>query len=248
VAVRHRYAFGPSCGTFATSGKPKSDPFASQQAGEQLGLIAFRRPLCAFGDSGGAAQAGRSWLSIHFQQENYMKKIFVAAAMASLSLAVHAEGWRFLPANEANFAFDPAVAGTLNYVDPDGHSSDTSLGVDLNFNCALIQDPQDRIRTHLQFGHFSKDGTKANAFELSPRYTVPISKGLFVGVGPSLAVYDVDVPGASKILYGVGIAGGIEYRVGSLYLGADARYHDTESRGGVDFDNLTLGLKAGINF
>lgn len=178
-----------------------------------------------------------------------MKKMVIAASLAAMSVAAHAEGWRFAPGfTEHGFRFDPSLAGTVNYVDPKDHSSDTGLGVDLNFNCGLIQDPQNRIRTHLQFGRTSKGDLTANAFELSPRYTVPLNGGFSVGVGPSVAMYQVEMPGYDKNLFGYGVAAGVNFRSGTWYFGADARYHNTQSKGGANFDNLTLGVKAGINF
>jgi hypothetical protein len=177
------------------------------------------------------------------------KKMMIAASLAALSVSTQAEGWRFATGfTEQGYKFDPSLAGTVNYVDPNDYSSDTGFGVDFNFNCALIQDPQNRIRTHLQFGRVSDSGLKANAFELSPRYTVPLSGGFSIGVGPSLAMYQVELPGYDKNLYGVGVAAGVNFRSGALFLGADARYHDTQSKSGVNFDNLTLGVKAGVNF
>lgn len=178
-----------------------------------------------------------------------MKKMVIAASLAALSVTAQAEGWRFAPGfTEQGYKFDPSLAGTVNLVDPDDHSSDTGFGVDFNFNCALIQDPQNRIRTHLQIGRISDSGLKANTFELSPRYTMPLQNGFSVGVGPSLAMYQVDMPGYDKNLFGIGVAAGVNFRSGALYLGADARYHDTQRKGGADFDNFTMAVKAGINF
>jgi hypothetical protein len=178
-----------------------------------------------------------------------MKKMIIAASLAALSMSAHAEGWRFGPGfSEQGFKLDPTLAGTVNYVDPSDHSSDTGLGVDFNFNCGLIQDPQNRIRTHLQFTRISDSGLKANAFELSPRYTVPLRGGFSVGVGPSVALYRVEKPGFDKNLKGYGVAAGVDYRAGALYFGVDARYHDTESKDGVNFENFTFGAKVGINF
>lgn len=178
-----------------------------------------------------------------------MKKMAIAAGLAALSVAAHAEGWRFAPGfTEQGFKFAPSLAATVNYVDPNDHSSDTGFGVDFNFNCTLIQDPQNRIRTHLQFGRISDSGLKANAYELSPRYTVPLNGGFSVGVGPSLALYQVEMPGYDKTLRGWGVAAGVNFRSGALYLGLDARYHDTQSKDGKNFENITLGAKAGINF
>ena len=178
-----------------------------------------------------------------------MKKMVIAASLAALSLTAHAEGWRLLPGfTEQGFKFDPSLAATVNYVDPRAHSSDTGLGVDFNFTCGLIQDPQNRMRTHVQFTRISDSDLDANAFEISSRYTVPLGGGLSVGVGPSLAMYQVDMPGYDKNLFGIGVAAGVNFRSGALFLGADARYHDTQSRSGENFDNFTVGVKAGINF
>jgi long-subunit fatty acid transport protein len=178
-----------------------------------------------------------------------MKKMVIAASLAAMSMAAQAEGWRLAPGfKEQGFRFDPSLAATVNYVDPKDYSSDTGLGVDFNFNCGLIQDPQNRIRTHLQYGRIDKGDLTANAFELSPRYTVPLNGGFSVGVGPSVAMYQVSMPGYDKNLFGYGVAGGVNFRSGALFLGADARYHNTQSKGGKNFDNFTLGVKAGINF
>lgn len=180
-----------------------------------------------------------------------MKKIVFAATLATLSFAATAaDGWRFAPGlTDKNLKFDPSLAITANRIDPSGHSGKNAWGLDFNFNCGLVQDPNNRIRTHLNYSRVDNDGLKVHAFELSPRYMVPIAPGLSIGAGPSLAAYGVKSGGGyDHTLYGIGAAAGINYRVGNVFLGADARYHATQSKGGADFDNWTAGVKAGVNF
>lgn len=183
-----------------------------------------------------------------------MKKTLLASLLASttlLSTAALAEGWRFLPVlSDKSLKFEPTVALSLNHVDPDAGNlnSTTSFGLDFNFNCGLIQDPKNRIRTHLNISSSDEDRVEVLAFELSPRYTVPLGNGLSVGAGPSLAVYQLDAPGISETLYGIGVAAGVNYRVNAFYAGADLRIHNTRTERGLDYDNVTLGAKVGINF
>lgn len=179
-----------------------------------------------------------------------MKKHYLAAAIALLSMSAHASDWKFAPiAKDPAFKLEPTLALTANRIDPKDGGNATSYGLDFNFNCGLIQDPQNRIRTHINLSHSDKDSVKVNGFELSPRYTVPVGQGLSIGVGPSLAAYQVRAgAGYDETLWGLGVATGINYRAGALFLGADLRYHSTERKQGADLDNWTFGIKAGINF
>jgi hypothetical protein len=179
-----------------------------------------------------------------------MKKIILATTLVTLSLAASADGWRFAPALiDKNLKFEPSLAITANRVDPRSGSGENAYGLDFNFNCGLIQDPNNRIRTHVNYGRISENGLKVHAFELSPRYMVPVAQGLSIGAGPSLAAYQVKSGGGyDETLYGIGVAGGVNYRAGALFVGADVRYHATQTERSADFDNWTAGVKVGINF
>ena len=180
------------------------------------------------------------------------KTVFTALVVSALaSSAVMAEGWRIAPLlTDSNFKLEPTLALTVNQVDPDqaGADSVSSFGVDFNFNCGLVQDPQNRMRTHLNISRSDKDGVEVMAYELSPRYTVPMGSGVSVGVGPSLAVFSVDAGGQSESYFGVGVAAGVNYRSGAFYAGADLRWHDTSAKNNVAYDNVTVGAKVGMNF
>lgn len=180
------------------------------------------------------------------------KKIAMTAALlaAALTAPAHAAGWTFLPVAQPGFKLDPVVALTVNSNKPDQEGSDraTGYGLDFNFNCGLIQDPDQRMRTHLNVSHTSKDGVNVNAVELSPRYTIPLGNGVSVGVGPSLGSFHVSGAGVSKTLYGAGFATGLNYRAGQFYTGFDLRYHATGEKDGVDYDPASVGVKVGVSF
>lgn len=175
----------------------------------------------------------------------------LALTLAALTApAVHAaDGWQWLPiVNDPSWKPDASLALTGSRVGPDTGPNANGWGLDLNFQCGLLQTPGKRIRSHLNFTHTNKNGTSVNAFELSPRYTVPLGDGLSAGVGPSLGAFQVSTPSTDRTLFGVGAAAGVNYRAGMLYTGFDIRYHATTARSGVDHDPLTFGAKIGINF
>ena len=178
-----------------------------------------------------------------------LKKIALAAALVSLSAgAAAAEGWRLAPVGEPGFKFAPSLAVTAGSVKPKDGERATALGLDLNFNCGLLQSPDNRMRTHLSLSRVDESSYELTNIELSPRYTVPVGEGLSIGVGPSLGLVAVDAAGDDERLFGIGLVGGVNYRMGSLYAGADLRIQRTNEKNGFDFDNWAATAKLGMNF
>lgn len=178
-----------------------------------------------------------------------IKPALALGTLTLVSLPALADGWTALPIlNDPAYKMEPTLALTLARVDPTDSGAVTAYGLDFNFNCLLLQDPKGRMRTHLNLSRSDEKGIDVTAFELSPRYTIPLEGGLSVGIGPSLGVFDVGTGRADKNLFGIGVAAGVNYRMGMLYLGADVRYHETSSRGGVDYDHFTIAAKVGVNF
>jgi hypothetical protein len=179
-------------------------------------------------------------------------RLLAPAALAVFTLcapAAHAEGWQFLPLlNDPSFKLEPTVALTGARVDPKQGATSNAWGLDLNFNCGLLQSPDKRMRTHINLTSSDEQGVKTTGFELSPRYTVPMAGGFSVGVGPSLALFKVEAAGLSRTLSGLGAALGVNFRAGAYYAGADLRVHATGAKDGVDYDPTTLGFKVGVNF
>lgn len=181
-----------------------------------------------------------------------MKKTLVAVALSTLSFAAMAQDWRFAPAlSDAGFKFEPAVAAMVSSVKPHGDSGATAYGVDLNFNCGLIQSPDNRMRTHVSLSRVNEDHYDATIVELSPRYTVPVGDGLSIGVGPSLGAVRVDPAAAgiaSRTVFAYGVVAGLNYRKGALYAGLELGLRRTNEKNGIDYDSRGVTLKVGYNF
>lgn len=182
-----------------------------------------------------------------------MKTTRIASVLLLGSLAfasAHADGLRFLPALESGFKAEPTLALTAGVMNTPA-ARDNAIGVygiDFNMNCGLIQTPENRIRTHIQFNHVNQSGVKATTIELSPRYTLPLGGGFSFGAGPSLAYVSADTLAGDKNLFGYGAAAGFNFRKGMYYSGLEARYLNTNERNNVQFENWTFGLKIGVNF
>lgn len=179
-----------------------------------------------------------------------MKKSLLAVALLSLPFSAMAEGWKFAPAlSDAAFRFEPTIAATVGAVKPTGSGEGTGYGLELNFNCGLIQSPDNRVRTHLALSRVDKSRYDATLLDLSPRYTVPLSNGLSIGFGPSLGGVRLD-PSAtgSETLFAYGLVGGLNYRMGALYAGLDVGVRRTTEKSDLDFDSSYATLKVGVNF
>lgn len=179
------------------------------------------------------------------------KTLALIALLGTATLAQAGDGWTFLPIlNDPSLKLEPTLALSVDRLDPrtGGVSAGTATGLELNFNCGLIQSPGNRIRTALKLHRFSETGLKATTMELSPRYTVPLAQGLALGAGPSLAAARVRAGGRDATQWGAGLALGLDWRAGALYAGADLRWHDMRQKAGVDVDHTSIGLKLGVNF
>ncbi|HEX6361739.1 MAG TPA: hypothetical protein VFZ93_02195 [Albitalea sp.] len=179
-----------------------------------------------------------------------MKKIPLALLLLTAATLSHAQSWQFLPVlNDPGHRLAPTLAITAGAVDADGAPDAGTWGAELNFNCGLIQSPDNRIRSYLQINRTEEeDGVRATIVELSPRYMVPLGESFAIGAGPSVTAVRVKAPGVSRTVYGAGLAAGLDWRAGRLYAGLDVRWHDTDTRRGVKYDSTAVGLKVGVNF
>ncbi|MBC7858356.1 MAG: outer membrane beta-barrel protein [Burkholderiaceae bacterium] len=181
-----------------------------------------------------------------------MKKILLAVALSSLSVAASAEGWKFAPGlTEPGFKYEPSIALTASSIKPHGADSATAYGVDINFNCGLIQTPDNRMRTHFSVSRVNEDQYGATIVELSPRYTVPLADGFSIGAGPSLGAVRLNVAAAgvpTETVFAYGVVAGLNYRKGALYAGLDLGARRTKEKSGLDFDSRAVTLKVGYNF
>ena len=127
-----------------------------------------------------------------------MKKTVLALALLAGTTLAQAQSWKLFPLfTDPNHKLAPTLALTADRVDPDGPPSASSFGAELNFNCGLIQSPDNRIRSYLKVHASDEDGVKATTFELSPRYMLPVGNNVSVGAGPSLTAVRVKAPGVT---------------------------------------------------
>ena len=181
----------------------------------------------------------------------YVVPVLLAVGLSLTATSSHAEGLRFLPGFQSGFKFAPTLAvsaGVANVPDVEGHDADFVYGLDFNFNCLLMQTPENHMRTHLQVNHTDNSGLTSTSFELSPRYTPTIGGGFAFNVGPVVALVMADNGVADANLFGYGLVGGLEYRQGMFYSGVDLRYLATTESDDVEFANWALLAKLGINF
>ncbi len=174
-----------------------------------------------------------------------------ALAAGAATLPAQAQGWQILPiVNDPGYKAEVSLAVTGNFVQPDEGGHVNAWGLDMNMNCGLIQSPDKRIRTHVNFTRSNKGGVQGTGFELSPRYTAPVlnAPGLSLGFGPSIGVFRAEAGGSSNSSTGLGLAAGLNYKSGGLYTGFDLRYHLTDSNGGYGDKALIWGAKVGVNF
>lgn len=178
--------------------------------------------------------------------------LFLASAtVLALPAVAQADGWRFAPLlSDPAFKLEPTLALTAGHLNPtrSGADSANAFGIEANFNCGLIQSPDNRIRTHLGISRADEDGDQVTVFELSPRYTVPLGGGLSVGAGPSLSLIRAESDDRRENLFGYGAAGGVNYRQGAFYAGADLRYQASTEKDDLDFDHWAVTAKVGVNF
>jgi hypothetical protein len=180
-----------------------------------------------------------------------MKKTLITLALLGTATLASAQSWQFLPiVNDPGYKMQPSVALTVDRLNPreSGAPTLTSYGVEFNFNCGLIQDPDKRIRTALKLHSGKEDGLRATVFELSPRYMLPVGNGLSVGAGPSLTYARFKDAADSVSMWGAGVALAAEWRSGALFAGADLRWQDLRKKDGVNGDHTAFGVKVGMNF
>jgi opacity protein-like surface antigen len=175
-----------------------------------------------------------------------MKRLTLALAGTALlsSAAQAADQWTWLPVNKDDYQAQPSIALLMGQLDPSGKlDNETVGGLELSFNCPLLQPPSNRIRQQLSYTKYKKQGVeKIQNIELNPHYVVEISPGLEIGGGPGLGFVMVDKKGVgSGNVFAVQLGASLHYHNGPLFLGAEARYQVTQK------DNFGAATKSDVN-
>ncbi|KPV40357.1 hypothetical protein AN478_08920 [Thiohalorhabdus denitrificans] len=166
-----------------------------------------------------------------------------------------ADGWSFLPATQAGYQADAALAVLGGLQDPDvgNVDSDTAYGVEFSLSCPTLTPPRGEIRQQISLTRFDNDGLELTSFELNPHYLVDLGSNLSFGVGPGLGYVAADAEGGdSDGVFALQAGASLHYHRGPLFLGAEARYQWTQEAdlgaAETDVDNSRFLAKAGVRF
>lgn len=177
----------------------------------------------------------------------------IGLAVASLTGTASAEGWDFLPAKGDNYTSEPTlsvIGGSFSPV-ATGATSSTVIGLELSMNCPLLQPSTNRIRQQASLTQSDESGTTIYSLEINPHYVIKVADNLELGFGPGLGVVSVDTGAVQKTLFGAQVGASAHYRMGVVFVGAEARYQLTNQQdfgaGKTDMTNNRLLLKVGMN-
>ena len=102
---------------------------------------------------------------------------------AATTPALAAGDWKFLPIADKGYAPAFVASVTGGIMDPQHVGSGDAWGLELAFNCGLVQTPTGVVRTKLSVNKFDKAGLELTTVELNPRWTIPVAKDLTFGIG-----------------------------------------------------------------
>jgi hypothetical protein len=169
--------------------------------------------------------------------------------------SVHAaDSWNLLPAADEGYQAQPTVALLGGQLDPaeSGLDSATATGVELSLNCPLLAAPGGTIRQQLSYVRYDKDDVEITTIEINPHYMIDVADNLQVGFGPGLGYVSIDTPAGDDAALALQFGGSVQYRLGRIYLGAEARWQwagDVEiANTDVSPDNTRVLAKVGFNF
>ena len=175
----------------------------------------------------------------------------IAAALSALTAPAFAGDWQFLPIADKGYAPNFVASVTGGIMDPQHVGSGDAWGLELAFNCGLVQTPTGVVRTKLSVNKFDKAGLELTTVELNPRWTIPVAKDLTFGVGPGIGWVKAD-GGRNVDMFAWQAGADLDYRIGQLNLGLGARWQDTVNKnlggGREGADNWLVQAKVGIAF
>ncbi len=192
-----------------------------------------------------------------------MKKeiLMIAAGTLIFSMSASAEdqGWNWFAGSDENFVMEPAVSFIAGSMSPKNGDSGNITGLELSFNCPLLQPPTNSIRQQISMTKFDENGLEVTSIEINPHYVAEISPGLFIGGGPGFGYVSADTSTKDTDMFAFQLGTSVRYNISELFfLGGEARYQITQNEhiGGAmmghgmnkGMNNWRVALKAGISF
>lgn len=186
-----------------------------------------------------------------------MKKKVLAIALGSLFISANASAadgeWNWFAGADDDYVMEPTASLLVGSMKPKDGSSGSISGIELSFNCPLVQPPTNKIRQQISYAKYDEAGTEVTTIEINPHYVVETSPGLSIGAGPGLGYVSVDTPAKDESMLAIQLGASVHYNASDVFfVGGEARYQITQDEnlgGSVEgLDNWRVALKAGMNF
>jgi hypothetical protein len=186
-----------------------------------------------------------------------LSSLLAGALLSGNTFAEENKGWVWGPVFQKGFDPHFTVGVTTGRMDPDlaGAKSDTVNGLTLSLNCPWFQPPKGTIRQVFNYNVYDDGNYDIRTFELNPRYFVPISPSVQVGVGPGFGYMWVDAKnGTDDNMWTFQVGADLDYRHKNLFFGVATRYMVTQEKElgttttKQDANNWVVQLRAGFNF
>lgn len=183
---------------------------------------------------------------------NALRTTLLGIALGCAAVPALAEGWRVLPIMDADYRPDFTLSVVGGVLDPEHAGKGAYRGVELAFNCGMLQTPTGVVRTKLSYGRYDKDGLELRSFEVNPRWTLPVTENLSAGVGPGIGYVRTEMAGRDTDLFAWQLGAALDYRMGPVTLGLGARWQDSVEKtiapGRKGAENWLVQAKVGVNF
>jgi long-subunit fatty acid transport protein len=189
---------------------------------------------------------------------NFMKKslveLILSAVLISISTTISAsDNWGFLPAQSDGFDPDLTLSATGGLMDPQTHGLDTDFvfGLEISFNCLLVEPPNSTIRQQFSYSHYDDSGLEITSFEMNPHYLYRVDNRFSIGFGPGIGYVDADGRNVNEGAFSLQGGVSLHYKMSDrLFLGAEARYQWTQELDDIndDLKNTRLFGKLGYRF
>ena len=184
--------------------------------------------------------------------------IIIALFLTAFSTASFADkGWRLFAGMEEDFVHEASLSVTLGAMGPDSKIGETGFahGLELSFNCPLIQPPSNKIRQQVSITRYVKGDSDIQTVQINPHYVVEVLPKLWLGGGPGIGYVRADVNNITSNMVAAQVGASVSYSIKKVFLGAEARYQFTQGDevGGPSYNvdgasNWQTVIKVGYNF
>lgn len=186
---------------------------------------------------------------MNLKQDLIMNRIFKLSVMISfflfLSIPVMAEdSFELVPITQDDYQ----AKSTFSLLAGSGSANSASgsvVGLEYSLTCPLLKLSRGSIRQQISYTTGDMGTVTLSSFELNPHYLIELSDSLALGFGPGFGYLSSKSDIETKSMLAFQLGGSLHYRVGSWFLGGEARQQFAADS---DWNNMRLAAKGGIDF